>query len=112
MARRTIIGHVGLLYRFTKRLYTPGLFHHFLVAMIPAPFIAVVAGWFVTEMGRSPWLVYGMMTQAEGITPSLTPGLALTSLIGFGVVYGIVYASGLVYILKTVRKGTDNESSV
>jgi len=53
-----------------------------------------------------------MMTQAEGITPSLTPGLALASLIGFGVVYGIVYASGLVYIIKTVRKGTDNESGV
>jgi cytochrome d ubiquinol oxidase subunit I len=107
-----LAGIVGLLYRFTKRLYTPGLFHRFLVAMIPAPFIAVVAGWFVTEMGRSPWLVYGMMTQAEGITPSLTPGLALASLIGFGVVYGIVYASGLVYIIKTVRKGTDNESGV
>ena len=107
-----LAGIVGLLYRFTKRLYTPGLFHRFLVAMIPAPFIAVVAGWFVTEMGRSPWLVYGMMSQAEGITPSLTPGLALTSLIGFGVVYAIVYASGLVYIIKTIRKGTDNENSV
>jgi cytochrome d ubiquinol oxidase subunit I len=107
-----LAGIAGLISRFRKNLYTPSVFHHFLVAMIPAPFIAVVAGWFVTEMGRSPWLVYGMMTQAEGITPSLTPGLALASLIGFGVVYGIVYASGLVYIIKTVRKGTDNESGV
>lgn len=105
-------GIAGLISRFRTNLYTPSLFHHFLVVMIPSPFIAVVAGWFVTEIGRSPWLVYGMMTQAEGITPSLTPGLALTSLIGFVLVYGIVYASGLVYIFKTVRKGTDNEDSI
>jgi cytochrome d ubiquinol oxidase subunit I len=77
--------------------------------MIPAPFVAVVAGWFVTEMGRSPWLVYGMMTHTQGLTPSLTGGLALTSLIGFAAVYAIVYLSGLVYIFKTVKKGTDND---
>ena len=80
-----------------------------MAAMIPAPFIAVVAGWFVTEMGRSPWLVYGMMSYSEAITPSLTGGLALTSLIGFGLVYAVVYASGLVYIVKTVKKGTEND---
>jgi cytochrome d ubiquinol oxidase subunit I len=104
-----LAGIVGLLYRFAKRLYTPGIFHRFLVVMIPAPFVAVVAGWFVTEMGRSPWLVYGMMTHTQGLTPSLTTGLALTSLIGFVAVYAVVYLSGLVYIFKTVKKGTDND---
>jgi cytochrome d ubiquinol oxidase subunit I len=102
-----LAGLFGLISRLRRNLYTPSVFHHFLVAMIPAPFVAVVAGWFVTEIGRSPWLVYGMMRYSEGITPSLTPGLALTSLIGFGLVYAVVYASGFVYILKTVKKGTD-----
>ena len=46
---------------------------------------------------------------STGITPSLTPGLALTSLIGFITVYAVVYASGFVYIFRTVKKGTDYE---
>jgi len=75
--------------------------------MIPTPFIAVLAGWFVTEIGRSPWLVYGMMKYSEAITPSLTTGLAVASLVGFALVYAVVYASGFLYILKTIRKGTD-----
>jgi len=104
-----LAGLLGLLSRCIGWLYTPNPFHYFMTAMIPAPFIAVVAGWFVTEMGRSPWLVYGMMTHTEGLTPSLTGGLALTSLIGFAAVYAVVYLSGLVYILKTVNKGTDND---
>ena len=99
----------GLVYRARGRLYEPGLFHKFLITMIPAPFVAVLAGWFVTEMGRSPWLVQGMMDYSTGITPSLTPGLALTSLIGFITVYAVVYASGFVYIFRTVKKGTDYE---
>jgi len=103
-----LAGLLGLLSRCIGWLYTPNPFHYFMTIMIPAPFVAVVAGWFVTEMGRSPWLVYGMMTHTQGLTPSLTGGLALTSLIGFVAVYAIVYLSGLVYILKTVKKGTDH----
>jgi len=102
-----LAGVVGLIYRVRGKLNDPGPFHWFLVSVIPAPFIAVVAGWFVTEIGRSPWLVYGMMRYSEAITPSLTGGLALTSLIGFGLVYLIVYASGLTYIIKTIQKGTE-----
>jgi len=104
-----LAGLVGLIYRISGKLNDPGPYHWFLVSMIPAPFIAVVAGWFVTEIGRSPWLVYGMMSYSEAITPSLTGPLALASLIGFGLVYAVVYASGLVYIVKTVKKGTDND---
>jgi cytochrome d ubiquinol oxidase subunit I len=104
-----LAGISGLISRVRRNLYTPSVFHRFLVAMIPAPFIAVVSGWFVTEMGRSPWLVHGLMSQSEGITPSLTGPLALTSLIGFVLVYAVVYASGFVYIMKTVRKGTEND---
>jgi len=102
-----LAGIAGLVYRMRGKLYDARPLHWFLVSMIPAPFIAVLAGWFVTEIGRSPWLVYGMMKYSEAITPSLTSGLALTSLIGFALVYMIVYASGFLYILRTVKKGTD-----
>ena len=98
---------VSLGLRVTGRLYTTKWFHRFLVLMIPAPFIAVIAGWFVTELGRSPWLIQGIMTHAEALTPSLSGPIALTSLIGYMTVYAVVYASGLVYITKTIKSGVE-----
>jgi len=102
-----LAGLLGLLSRCIGWLYTPNPFHYMMVWMIPAPFVAVLAGWFVTEMGRSPWLVYGMMSYSEGVTPSLTGPLALTSLIGFSLVYAVVYTAGLLYMVRTVKHGLD-----
>lgn len=96
---------VSLTLRIKGKLYTSKLFHKFLVLMIPTPFIAVIAGWFVTEMGRSPWIVEGIITHTEALTPSLTGPIALTSLLGYMSVYFIVYASGLYYIVKTIKGG-------
>lgn len=93
--------------RFKGRLYDTSIFKKTLVAMIPAPFVAVLAGWFVTEVGRAPWLVYGQMTHAEGLTPSLTGGMALFTLIGFIAVYSVVFLAGLYYLLRVVRAGIE-----
>jgi cytochrome d ubiquinol oxidase subunit I len=101
------VGFWGAWLRFRGRLYDQPLFKRVLVAMIPAPFIAVLAGWFVTEIGRAPWLVYGQMTHAEGLTPSLTGGMALFTLIGFIVVYSVVFAAGLYYLLRVVQTGME-----
>jgi len=73
--------------------------------MIPAPFIAVISGWFVTELGRSPWIIQGIMTHSEALTPSLSGSMALASLVGYMIVYAVVYASGLMYIIKTIKAG-------
>uniref|UniRef100_UPI0035684346 cytochrome ubiquinol oxidase subunit I n=1 Tax=Halomonas sp. TaxID=1486246 RepID=UPI0035684346 len=68
-------------------------------------FVAVLAGWIVTETGRAPWLVYGMMTHAEGVTPSLTGGMALFTLIGYASVYAVVFWAGIYYLTRVVRQG-------
>jgi cytochrome bd ubiquinol oxidase subunit I len=73
--------------------------------MIPLPFVAVLAGWFVTEVGRQPYLLYGMMTLREGVTPSLTGGMALFTLIGYIAVYAVVFTAGVYYLTKLVRHG-------
>ena len=75
--------------------------------MIPLPFAAVLSGWIVTEVGRSPWLIYGHMTLAEGLTPSLTGGMALFSLIGYVTVYAVVFTAGVYYITRVVGKGVE-----
>lgn len=73
--------------------------------MAVTPFIAVLAGWFVTEVGRAPWLIYEVMTHAEGLTPSLTGGMALFTLIGYVAVYSVVFAAGLYYLMRVLRVG-------
>jgi len=97
----------GAWLRYRGRLYDTAAFKKLLVAMIPAPFVAVLAGWFVTEIGRAPWLVYGLMSHAQGLTPSLTGGMALFTLIGYIAVYAVVFAAGLYYLLRIVQAGVE-----
>ncbi|WP_163648822.1 cytochrome ubiquinol oxidase subunit I [Modicisalibacter sp. 'Wilcox'] len=102
----------GLLLRRGGRLYTSRPFLQGLRLMSVAPFIAVLAGWFVTETGRAPWLVYGMMTQAEAVTPSLTGGMALFTLIGYVAVYAVVFYAGVYYLTRVIRQGMTEEGEV
>ena len=76
-----------------------------LTFMIPAPFIAVLAGWFVTEIGRQPYLIYGVMTAAQAVTPSLQGWMALVTLIGYIAVYAVVFTAGLHYLRKVINHG-------
>ncbi|MFO8045256.1 MAG: cytochrome ubiquinol oxidase subunit I [Halomonas sp.] len=95
----------GLWLRRGGRVYEHRGFLQVLRVMSVTPFIAVLAGWIVTEVGRAPWLVYGMMSHAQGLTPSLTGGMALFTLIGYGAVYAVVFFAGVYYLTRVVRQG-------
>ncbi|APE32387.1 cytochrome ubiquinol oxidase subunit I [Halomonas aestuarii] len=95
----------GLWLRFKGRLYEHRGYLQLMRVMTVTPFLAVLAGWFVTETGRAPWLVYGHMTQAEALTPSLTGGMALFTLVGYGLVYAVVFYAGILYLTRVVRQG-------
>ncbi|WP_018864206.1 cytochrome ubiquinol oxidase subunit I [Thioalkalivibrio sp. ARh3] len=97
----------GAWLRLRRRMYGSRRFLKGLTWMIPAPFVAVLAGWFVTETGRAPWLVYGVMTHAEGVTPALTGGMALFTLIGYVLVYAAVFTAGVYYLIRIVQKGPE-----
>lgn len=73
--------------------------------MIPLPFVAVLAGWFVTEIGRQPWIIQDMMRLSEALTPSLSGGMVLATLIGYVGVYVIVFAAGLTYLHRVILAG-------
>ena len=75
--------------------------------MIPLPFVAVLAGWFVTEIGRQPWMVYGMLRVSDAVTPSLSGWMALTTLIGYISVYAVVFGAGVFYLRRVVIGGPD-----
>jgi len=99
----------GLVLRAGGRFWRTRWFLQGMRFMSITPFIAVTAGWFVTEVGRAPWLVYGMMTQAEGVTPSLTGGMALFTLIGYVVVYSLVFSAGVYYLMRVLYVGLEDE---
>jgi len=79
--------------------------------MGPMGFVAVVAGWVVTEVGRQPWTIYGELTTAASASPIETPAVA-TSLMLFIVVYFILFGAGTFYLLRLMVKTPDAGESV
>jgi cytochrome d ubiquinol oxidase subunit I len=71
----------------------------------PTGFIAVLCGWYTAEVGRQPWVVYHILRTKDAITPSLTGGEALFSLVAYVAVYVAIYAFGLTYIYRLLRRG-------
>ena len=72
--------------------------------MGPAGRVAMLAGWFTTEIGRQPWVVYGLMRTAEGVSDHGVGQLA-TTLILFVIVYFVVFGAGTVYFLRLIALG-------
>src|SRR5690554_3586728 len=99
----------GLILRIGGRYWRNRWYLQGLRFMSITPFIALLAGWFVTETGRTPWVVYGLMTQAESVTPSLTGGMALFTLIGYVVVYALVFTAGVYYLMRVLYEGMEND---
>ncbi|GKW49767.1 cytochrome ubiquinol oxidase subunit I [Halomonas sp. NCCP-2165] len=107
-----LVALAGLWLRRGGRLYEHRGFLQLLRLMSVTPFVAVLAGWFVTETGRAPWLVYGLMNQAEALTPSLTGGMALFTLIGYAAVYAVVFWAGVYYLTRVVRQGMQDGEEI
>jgi cytochrome bd ubiquinol oxidase subunit I len=83
------------------RLYGSRWMLWILMLAIPFPFIANTAGWFTAELGRQPWLAYGLFRTSEGVSPLVSSGSVLFTLIGFAGIYLIM---GLLYIVLMVRE--------
>ena len=70
----------------------------------PALFVAILAGWTTTEVGRQPWVVYGVLRTADAVSKHPASALGLT-LVLFVVAYIFVFGTGTVYLLRMMRKG-------
>src|SRR5262245_2975357 len=91
--------------RWRGRLYDAALFLRLAQFAAPLGFVAVIAGWCVTEVGRQPWTVYGLFRTAQSVSPSLTSYDVAISLAGYMLVYLLIYPSGLLLMLRIVRRG-------
>jgi cytochrome bd ubiquinol oxidase subunit I len=113
-AFRVMVGCAGLMLglvvvggwlRWRGQLYDTPFFLQLSQFATPLGFVAVIAGWFVTEVGRQPWTAYGLLRTAESVSPSLTTSDVTLSLLGYVVAYLLIYPSGLLLMLRIVRRG-------
>ena len=101
----------GNLLRFRNRLETTRWFLWCTLFSLPTGFIAVLAGWYTAEVGRQPWVVYGLLRTVDAVTPSLTSGAAAFSLGGYILVYAVFIAFGTYYIFKLLLEGPTVEAT-
>ena len=89
--------------RWREQLYTATWLHRACIAMGPSGFIAVLAGWITTEVGRQPYTIYGLLRTADSLAPVDAPAVA-ASLVAFIVVYFAVFGAGTFYLLRMMNK--------
>ncbi|HPF47205.1 MAG: cytochrome ubiquinol oxidase subunit I [Alphaproteobacteria bacterium] len=101
------LGIWSLIARARKNLFESRAMYYASLLMGPSGFIAVLAGWIVTEVGRQPYTVYGLLRTSESLSPIAAPAVA-TSLAIFAAGYFIVFGTGVLYLLRLMRKNPDD----
>jgi cytochrome d ubiquinol oxidase subunit I len=99
------VSWLGVLLQWRGRLESTRWFLWAAFLSFPSGFIAVLAGWFTAEVGRQPWVVYGLLRTKDAITPSLTTRDVVLSLTAYVAVYAVIYAFGFHYIYRLLRDG-------
>jgi cytochrome d ubiquinol oxidase subunit I len=93
------------VWRRNQLLESP-LYLKLMLYSIPLPYIAIQLGWIVAEVGRQPWIVYGVMKTSDAVSPIATSQVA-TTLVGFVLIYGLLGAVGYYLMFKYARKGPE-----
>jgi len=107
-----ILASLAGIYLSRKKNFTD--YRTFLLIMvlaIPAPYLAQQLGWLVAELGRQPWIVFGVMKTAAAVSKSITVTQVALSLLGFTVLYGLLGAIDIYLLVKYAKKGPDTDIS-
>jgi cytochrome bd ubiquinol oxidase subunit I len=86
----------------------------FLALLVPAialPYLANSTGWIFTEIGRQPWIVFGLQKTADAVSPSVTAGEVLFSLVAFTVLYGLLMAADVYLLARFARSGAGEDGA-
>jgi cytochrome d ubiquinol oxidase subunit I len=84
---------------------------YLLTAALVLPYLANTTGWLLTEVGRQPWVVYGLLKTADAVSPNVSAGMVLTSLVVFTVIYGILIVIDVYLLMKSVKSGPGDDQS-
>jgi cytochrome d ubiquinol oxidase subunit I len=97
------LGLWSLVARLRGRLHDSPMLHRAALLMAPSGFVAVLAGWVTTEVGRQPWTIHGLLRTSQSVAPLDAPAVA-SSLLAFVVVYFTVFGAGIWYLLRLMHK--------
>ncbi|MCX6360040.1 MAG: cytochrome ubiquinol oxidase subunit I [Armatimonadetes bacterium] len=89
----------------TGRLHCTPLLLRVLAPAIALPYIANSAGWIMTEIGRQPWIVNGLMKTSDAVSPNVTPGMLAITLVLFVVIYGVLMGADIYLLRKYAKAG-------
>jgi cytochrome d ubiquinol oxidase subunit I len=98
---------LGVFLWWRGALFTARWFLWVLMLLLPFPYIANEAGWVTTEVGRQPWLVYGLLQTAAGTSPTVVAGETIFTLLGFAGMYALTGLLTLLLALRLVLKGPE-----
>lgn len=101
---------VALFRYYKKKLDVPFKWNWIFGLGILIPYLANTTGWLLTEMGRQPWIVYGKLKTVDAVSPSITPGMVLASLIGFTLLYGVLMVVDVSLLNKYAKAGIPEAS--
>lgn len=100
----------GAVQLFRRKLYTTKWILWTLMLMVPFPYIANTTGWYTAELGRQPWLVYNLLRTAEGVSPTVSAGNTLFTLLGFIALYLLLGMLFLILTGKIINKGPETST--
>ncbi|HBA85312.1 MAG TPA: cytochrome ubiquinol oxidase subunit I [Verrucomicrobia bacterium] len=104
-----LLAMLAAYYTFKKSIPLERWFLTLLIPCIALPYLANSTGWLLTEMGRQPWIVYGLMKTSEAASKAVSSGEALFSLIAFTLLYGVLMAVDFYLLRKFAVAGSAKE---
>ncbi|MNI10580.1 Cytochrome bd ubiquinol oxidase subunit 1 [compost metagenome] len=108
-----LLSMYGVYLMWRKRLEQPNKWYwRMMLGAISLPFISNTAGWIMTEMGRQPWTVFGILRTEDSISPSVSKGQIWFSLISFSTIYLILLFVLIYLFVKTAKQGPDQEAKI
>jgi cytochrome d ubiquinol oxidase subunit I len=103
------VSALAALFLARKRLYSARFMLWALMLLMPFPLIANEAGWIVTEVGRQPWIIYGLMRTADGVSPTVAAGETIFTIMGFAGMYFLLGVLFLFLVLREIGIGPGGE---
>ena len=107
-----LLALIGLVLLKTGKLQSNKVYLKIMLFAMALPYIANTTGWLITEMGRQPWIVYGLQKTAEAVSTVVPAGYVLISMVGFTLIYGILAVVDVMLIVKYAKKSPDELEEV
>ena len=106
-----LLTFLGWILERKDRLEHSPMFLKIMLYSLPLPYLAGQVGWIFAEVGRQPWIVYGLLKTSDAVSKSITAGQVFMSLAGFTLVYGLLALVDIYLLAKYARKGPDSDLS-